>query len=129
YGTSAFYCPWCDGYELRGKRIAILADEDSTSNLVMLIANWSKDLIICTDGKSLLKDEDKQMLEDKGFEYNEAPISRMTGNDGKLKSIEFEDGTTEAVEGMFVKMNWDTNFEFLETLEPDREDDGGLRTN
>jgi len=129
YGTSAFYCPWCDGYELRGKRLAVMADEDSTSNLVMLLANWSKDLIICTDGKSLLKDEDKQMLEDKGFDYNESPISRMTGNDGKLESIEFEDGTTEAVEGMFVKMNWDTDFPFLETLDPDREEDGGLRTN
>src|SRR5699024_4368713 len=129
YGTSAFYCPWCDGYELRGRRLAVMADEDSTRNLVMLISNWSDDLLICTDGKSLLKDENKQMLKDKGFEYNEAPIFRMSGNDSKLESIEFEDGTTEAVEGMFVKMNWDTDFPFLETLDPDREEDGGLRTN
>jgi len=129
YGTSAFYCPWCDGYELRGRRLAVMADEDSTRNLVMLISNWSDDLLICTDGKSLLKDENKQMVKDKGFEYNEAPIFRMSGNDSKLESIEFEDGTTEAVEGMFVKMNWDTDFPFLETLDPDREEDGGLRTN
>src|SRR5699024_1432713 len=129
YGTSAFYCPWCDGYELRGRRLAVMADEDSTRNLVMLIANWSDDLIICTDGKNLLDADDKAMLEEKGFDYNESVISRMTGSDGMLESLEFEDGTTEAVEGMFAKMNWDTDFDFLETLDPDREDDGGLRTN
>ncbi|CAM4204371.1 NAD(P)/FAD-dependent oxidoreductase [Lacicoccus alkaliphilus] len=129
YGTSAFYCPWCDGYELKGKRLAVMADEDSTSNLVMLIANWSRDLIICTDGKSLLNDEDKAMLKEKGFDYNESPISRMKGRDGKLEALEFEDGTTETVEGMFARMNWDTDFDFLETLDPDREDGGGLRTN
>lgn len=128
YGTSAFYCPWCDGYELKGKRLAVMADEDSTSNLVMLIANWSRDLIICTDGKSLLNDEDKAMLKDKGFDYNESPVSRMVGSDGRLEALEFEDGTSEAVEGMFAKMNWDTDFDFLKTLDPDREDGGGLRT-
>ncbi|MCD2136434.1 NAD(P)/FAD-dependent oxidoreductase [Salinicoccus halitifaciens] len=129
YGTSAFYCPWCDGYELKGKRIAVMADEDSTSNLVMLLANWSQDLILCTGGKSLLNDEDKIMLKDKGFDYSESPVSRMVGSDGMLEKLEFEDGTTEAVEGMFAKMKWDTDFDFLETLNPDREDDGGLRTN
>src|SRR5699024_10397085 len=129
YGTSAFYCPWCDGYEMRGRRLAVMADEDSTRNLVMLISNWSDDLIICTDGKNLLDADDKAMLEEKGFDYNESVISRMTGSDGMLESLEFEDGTTEAVEGMFAKMNWDTDFDFLETLDPDREDDGGLRTN
>src|SRR5699024_3753852 len=82
YGVSAFYCPWCDGYEMKGKRLAVMADEDSTRNLVMLIANWSDDLIICTGGKSLLDADDKAMLEEKGFDYNESVISRMTGSDG-----------------------------------------------
>src|SRR5699024_2479740 len=90
---------------------------------------WSDDLIICTDGKSLLNDEDKAMLKDKGFDYNESPVSRMVGSDGMLEKLEFKDGTSEVVEGMFAKMNWETDFDFLKTLDPDREDDGGLRTN
>src|SRR5699024_8192308 len=112
YGTSAFYCPWCDGYEMSNRRLAVMVDEDTMRNLVMLIANWSSDLIICTDGKNLLDADDKAMLEEKGFDYNESVISRMTGSDGMLESLEFEDGTTEAVEGMFAKMNWDTDFDF-----------------
>lgn|GEM_PF-2932128 len=36
---------------------------------------------------------------------------------------------TEVIEGMFAKMNWDTQFDILETLDPERRDDGGLRTN
>ena len=106
-----------------------MADEDSTRNQVMLIANWSSDLLICTDGKSLLNDDGKTMLDDKGFDYNESAISRMTGSDGKEESLVFEDGTTEAIEGKFAKMNWDTQFDFLKTLDPDREDDGELRVN
>lgn len=95
----------------------------------MLIANWSSDLIICTDGDSFLDDEDKEMLENKGFDYNESAISRMEGSDGLVESLVFEDGTTENIEGMFAKMSWDTQFDFLKTLDPDREDDGGLRIN
>ncbi len=129
YGTSAFYCPWCDGYEMRNRRLAVMVDEDSMRNLVMLIANWSSDLIICTDGDSFLDDEDKEMLENKGFDYNESVISSMEGSDGLVESLVFADGTRENIEGMFAKMTWDTRFDFLETLDPDREEDGGLRIN
>ena len=71
----------------------------------------------------------EEMLENKGIDYNESAISRIEGSEGLVESLVFEDGTRENIEGMFAKMNWDTDFDFLKTLDPDREDDGGLRTN
>lgn len=41
YATSVFYCPWCDGYELRNRRLAVMIDEVSINHMVMLISNWS----------------------------------------------------------------------------------------
>ncbi|WP_020008246.1 NAD(P)/FAD-dependent oxidoreductase [Salinicoccus albus] len=126
YGTSVFYCPWCDGYELKDRRLAVMVDEDAIGHLVMLIANWSSDLLICTNGKNIISEENKEMFESKGFKYNENVISEMTGGDGRVESLVFDDGTIENVEGMIAKMSWDTQFDFLGTLNPKREESGKL---
>lgn len=116
YGTSVFYCPWCDGYELRDRRLAVMVDEISISHMSMLISNWSNNLIFCTNGKGQISIENKTMLEDKGFKYNEVAISELNGSDGKVASIVFEDGTIEEIQGMIAMMEWDTQFDFLENL-------------
>lgn len=126
YGTSVFYCPWCDGYELRNRRLAVMVDEVSINHLVMLISNWSSDLLICSNGQDVISEEQKEMLTDKGFKYTEAGISEMTGNNGMMESLIFDDGTVENVQGMIAKMEWDTKFDFLRNLNPERRDDGAF---
>lgn len=50
----------------------------------------------------------------------------MTGSNDQVESLIFEDGTTENIQGMIAKMNWDTNFDFLRNLELKRRDDNGF---
>ncbi|AKG74609.1 NAD(P)/FAD-dependent oxidoreductase [Salinicoccus halodurans] len=126
YGTSVFYCPWCDGYELRNRRLAVMVDEDSIAHMPMLISNWSKDILICSNGKDIISEENKEILTNKGFKYNETAISEMTGSSGLVESLIFEDGTVENIEGMIVKMEWDTKFDFLENLNLKRGKKGEL---
>lgn len=126
YGTSVFYCPWCDGYELRNRRLAVMVDEDSIAHMPMLISNWSKDILICSNGKDIISEENKEILANKGFKYNETAISEMTGSSGLVESLIFEDGTVENIEGMIVKMEWDTKFDFLENLNLKRGKKGEL---
>lgn len=126
YGTSVFYCPWCDGYELRNRRLAVMVDEVSINHMVMLISNWSSDLVFCTNGERIITEEYKELLERKGFKYNEEAITELTGSNGQVESLIFEDGTVEDIQGMIAKMNWDTNFDFLKNLELKRRDDNGI---
>lgn len=128
YGSSVFYCPWCDGYELRNRKLAVMVDENSINHMPMLISNWSNELIICTNGSSKISEENKVLLESKGFKYNESVITELNGTDGNVESIAFEDGSAEKIEGMIAMMEWDTQFDFLESLDLNRGEKGEIET-
>lgn len=126
YGTSVFYCPWCDGYELRNRTLAVMVDENSINHMPMLISNWSSELIICTNGTSKISEENKVLLDKKGFKYNEDVITELNGTDGNVESITFEGGSAEKIEGMIATMEWDTHFDFLKNLKLQRGEKGEI---
>lgn len=128
YGTSVFYCPWCDGYELRNRRLAVMVNEDSINHMPMLISNWSSELLICTNGTSKISEETKELFDSKGFKFNEAVITKLAGTDGNVESIAFEDGTAEKIEGMIAMIEWDTQFSFLNSLDLNRGEKGEIET-
>lgn len=128
YGKSVFYCPWCDGYEMKHRRIAIMVDEMSIDHIVMLLSNWSDDLLICTNGNDVLTEELKALFDSKSYAYKDAVITEMTGQDNQVESLIFEDNTSEEIGGMIASMKWDTDYEFLNNLDVDRDEKGQIIT-
>lgn len=128
YGKSVFYCPWCDGYEMKHRRIAIMVDEMSIDHIVMLLSNWSDDLLICTNGNDVLTEELKALFDSKGYAYKDAVITEMTGQDNQVESLIFEDNTSEEIGGMIASMKWDTDYESLKNLDVDRDEKGQIIT-
>lgn len=52
YGKSLFNCPYCDGWELRDKPLVVIIEEQIQGfHFIQTIYNWSKDLVVCTNGK------------------------------------------------------------------------------
>lgn len=129
YGKSVFYCPWCDGYEMKHRRIAIMVDEMSIDHIVMLLSNWSDDLLICTNGNDVLTEERKALFDSKGYAYKDAVITEMTGQGEQVESLTFEDNTSEEIGGMIAAMKWDTDYDFLKNLDVDRDENGQITTN
>lgn len=66
-----------------------MVNADSIGHIVMLISNWSSDLLICTDGEDIISHEDKKKFKSEGFGYNESVISEMTGSDDVVESLVF----------------------------------------
>jgi thioredoxin reductase len=53
YGKSLFHCPYCDGWELRDKPLVVIIGEQVQGfHFIQTIYNWSKDLIVCTNGEA-----------------------------------------------------------------------------
>jgi thioredoxin reductase len=51
YGTSLFHCPYCDGWELRDKPLVVIIGEQVQGfHFIQTIFNWSKDLVVLTNG-------------------------------------------------------------------------------
>jgi thioredoxin reductase len=48
WGKSVFHCPYCDGYEVRGKEIAVYGVDETALHQVMLLRNLTDNLSLCT---------------------------------------------------------------------------------
>lgn len=91
YGKSLFSCPYCDGWEQRDQPLVLISENAHAVHMAKMIYQWSKDLIICTNGQKVISEEDRKLFEHKGIIVKEEKISRLSGTDGKLEKIIFED--------------------------------------
>ncbi|TWT26012.1 NAD(P)/FAD-dependent oxidoreductase [Planomicrobium sp. CPCC 101110] len=106
YGKSLFSCPFCDGWELQDRPLAVISENPKAMHLAKVVSNWTDDLIVCTNGKQILSNADKTLLESKGIKVYEQAIRSLVGEDGQLKKIEFEDGSAVPREGGFITPEW-----------------------
>ncbi|MDY8117669.1 hypothetical protein UY286_09465 [Paenibacillus polymyxa] len=73
YGTSAFVCPFCDGWGLRDRQISVIAPNDSNLHYVKMISGWTKRLTVLTNA-SLLTDEQHAEINIHGISLVEESI-------------------------------------------------------
>ena len=89
YGTSAHTCPYCDGWEHRDQRIAVLAPVPGAgAHLGRLLRQWSGDVVVLTGGRPGVDDEEEAALAAIGVPVERAPIERLASSDGRLTAIE-----------------------------------------
>ncbi|HWL12190.1 MAG TPA: NAD(P)/FAD-dependent oxidoreductase [Ureibacillus sp.] len=104
YGKSLFSCPFCDGWELKDLPLVLITDNPSGFHKTKLIFNWSKDLIVCTNGKKVFTAEQQELFEKNKIEIIEEQIVSLQGDDGQLKSIRFQNGKVIERRGGFVSV-------------------------
>jgi thioredoxin reductase len=103
YGKSLFNCPYCDGWEMRDKPLIVIIEEQAQGfHFVQTIYHWSKDLIVCTNGKSILNSEQKRLILNKGIKITESKIRNFEGKNGQIEKIYFENGESVIRKGGFV---------------------------
>lgn len=102
YGRSVFHCPYCDGWEYRGLPLAIYGNGEHGKRLALELTDWSRDLILCTNGPAELDGHDLTRLAAHSISIREDRIERLeAGVDGLLQRIVFADGTGVARSALF----------------------------
>jgi thioredoxin reductase len=101
YGTSVFHCPYCDGWEMRDQPLAVYGHGEDVIGLALELTFWTRNLVLCTDGRAELSDEDIRRLLKRNIPLNENRIARLEGSAGVLERIVFANGETLTVSGMF----------------------------
>jgi thioredoxin reductase len=94
FGVSAFQCPYCHGWENRGAPIAVYGRRQRGFEMARAMTAWTDDIVLCTDGPSSLSADAKNQLHRNGVQIHTGRIARLQGEDGQLKSIVFQDGST-----------------------------------
>jgi len=104
WGNSVHHCPFCHGYEVRGKALGVMLPNGKEAHYILMIYNLSKDLKIFTNGPSTIPQEWKEKFEKKRIPIIESEIQEIE-HDGKgqMKSIILKDGSKHILEGLFAK--------------------------
>jgi thioredoxin reductase len=89
YGRSVFHCPYCDGWELCDRPLAVYGRGTRGVGLSLELTAWSRDLVLCTDGPSEIEHEDRARLERNGIAVREERVIALEGSDGVLSRIAF----------------------------------------
>jgi thioredoxin reductase len=116
YGSSVFHCPFCDGFELRGRPIAVYGCERRGFGLSMEMLGWSKDLVLVSDGPCGIGAEEIATLARNGIRIREEPVARLEGRNGKLERVVFREGEPLAREALFFTTGQHQSCELAKTL-------------
>ena len=117
WGRGIYHCPFCHGWEVRDRPLAVYASGNMVMFRVNLIRNRSRDLIAITDGTEA-PEEDRKKLDALGVPLYESPISAIESDteEQKLTRIVLEDGTEIEREGLFTNPPQRQSSELAETL-------------
>ncbi|MBN8235794.1 NAD(P)/FAD-dependent oxidoreductase [Halobacillus kuroshimensis] len=102
YGSSVFPCPYCDGWEWRDEPLAIFGSEPWLIQYVKLIYNWSRDLIVFTNGAVDLPAADRTDLREHGVAVVEEPIVELISEGGELQQVVTHSGAAYNRSGGFI---------------------------
>ena len=104
WGRSVFHCAFCDGWEVRDRPLAFHGSGPGAVRSALVLAGWTDDVVLCTDGAP---DPGGVVLAQAGVRVRTEPIARLTGEDGRLRQIEFAHGPAERREALFVNTRRD----------------------
>ncbi len=104
WGISVLHCPYCHGYEVHGKTIGLLGNGTIGFEFCKLISNWTKDLILFTDGKSTLTEEQAAKIKQHHIQVVEKEIAEFVHENGYVKHVLFKDGTLQEVTALFARI-------------------------
>ena len=104
WGISLIHCPYCHGYEYKGKKTGIIANGDKAVHIASLVKNLTENVTIMTRGKANFTSEQLEKLKNNQIDIIEKEISELKNENGYVKSLVFDDGKEidfEAVYGAF----------------------------
>jgi thioredoxin reductase len=93
WGSSAFFCPYCHGFEFADQPFVIQARGAEGMQFATLVRGWSRDLAIATQGPNAFTPEEAARLKALGIPVHESPIARLETENGAVSAVRLEDGT------------------------------------
>lgn len=103
WGTGVIQCPYCHGWEHRGRPWAVLVPPEAAVEAATLLLGWSNHLTLLTNGPSRLTPDDRTWLEKRAVEIVEGRVERLEGAEGRIRAIVLEGGRRLEREVLFVR--------------------------
>jgi thioredoxin reductase len=124
FGKSVFHCPYCDGFELAGMRLAAYGNGENGRQMALELLGWSDRIVLLTDGAASLDERASDELRKCDIRVIETRIKQLRGSDGHLELVQFENGEHLPCDAMFFKSDFFEKSHLAEKLGCNLDDKG-----
>lgn len=129
WGISVVHCPYCHGYEIRGKKTALMADREKVLHMAPMIRNLTNDLTVFTQGEYTFEVDQLEKLQKLGVFINSDPVQSIIHREGAMESIQLENGTSLNFEAMYAPLPFHQSFNLPDELGVEIEESGFIKVN
>src|SRR5689334_10518759 len=117
YGWSVFHCPDCDGYEVKDKRVAVLADDKNASGFTANLLTWTRHISLLTDQHQISKDNHAKLAALDVAVRTDAVIGLEGDKSTKqLQRVLFAEGEPLECDALFFNLGTELATNFHESL-------------
>jgi thioredoxin reductase len=103
YGQTVHHCPDCDGHEARDRRTVVIASGRSAAGMALSLTTWTRDLIICTNGKAAgIEPRERAKLDALRIPVVERPLIRLESDGREVRALVLDDETVIKCDRVFV---------------------------
>lgn len=113
-GKGVSYCSTCDGFFYNNLKVGVLGNKDFAMHEAIELLTYTRNITIYTNGKPL-EASGKYSEEAKQFRVETRQITKLDGGEF-LQRIQFADGTSEDLDGMFVASESASSVDFARKL-------------
>ena len=129
FGTSVMHCPFCHGWEARGRSIVVFGREPAEVMLAAYLADrYSKDVVVATHGPHALPEPVLSNLRELGIPVNHEPVAELSGELDDL-TVRFADGSSLTRQVAFHRAPVEQQTSLAAQLGAEILPDGYLRVN
>ncbi|MXN93102.1 NAD(P)/FAD-dependent oxidoreductase [Flavobacterium sp. Sd200] len=104
WGKTILHCPYCHGYEAKGKKTAVIGNGDMGYELAKVINHWTDNLTLYTNGTSTLTPNEMLKLQKHDIAVIEHDIDYLDQENGILKAVYFKDATPQYPEVIYTQL-------------------------
>ncbi|WP_368497424.1 NAD(P)/FAD-dependent oxidoreductase [Herbiconiux sp. A18JL235] len=117
WGRGAFACPYCDGWENRDSRIAVLATGPQSAHQASLLRQWSSQVAFVGPQAASLDAETRRGFEARGIEIVDTALQELVADEaGELVGLRLGDGSVREFDVVFAGPRMVNNDALLDQL-------------
>ncbi len=126
YGRGLYHCPYCDGWEHRDGRLAVVGV--GAIDLALELLTWSDRVMVCPEEGSTIDEDMMARLQRRGISVARAPLVGLCGpQGGPLERLLLKNGEEVPCDALFFCSECRQRSPFGEILGCSFDDDGSVK--
>lgn len=121
------HCPVCDGYEVHGKKVGLIAYQPRCMREAFFIRHFTSDLTLLTMGRDIeLNEQEREELRRAGVRIIDEPISAIALEEDSIAALHLHSGEEHRFDTVYSMLGVEVRSELALALGADRDKDGNL---